>query len=115
MHRKLATEEKLQTKVNPMNILSGRQIAYRIFEHFTLPAAAKEQLDINHLFNLELKNDNLRQFCSKWDEIITQLPHQPDDIWIEPLYKRQLEKSAQFTQVLALYKDRIALKENEPS
>ena len=34
MNRKLATEERLQTKNNPIHILSGRQIAYRIFEHF---------------------------------------------------------------------------------
>ena len=98
-----------------MNILSGRQIAYRIFEYFTLPTAAKEQLDINHLFNLELKNDNLKQFSSKWDEIIIQFPEPPDDNWIEPLYRKQLEKSAQFAQVLALYKDKIALREGKPS
>ena len=65
--RKLSTEERIQTKNNPIDILSGRQIAYRIFEHFTLPAASKEQMDVNHLFNLELKNDNLKQFSSKWD------------------------------------------------
>ena len=49
IHRKLQTEEKIQTKNDPVKILSGRQIAFRIFEHFSLPAASKEHLDINHL------------------------------------------------------------------
>ena len=31
------------------------------------------------------------------------------------MYRKQLEKSAQFAQVLALYKDKIALRENKPS
>ena len=115
MNRKLTTEERIQTKNNPINILSGRQIAYRIFEHFTLPAASKEQMDVNHLFNLELKNDNLKQFSSKWDEIIIQLPEEPPDNWIEPMYKKQLEKSAQFTPFMALYQNRIALQEHKPS
>ena len=103
MNRKLITEEKAQTKNDQMNILTGRQIAYRIFEYFTLPAATKEQLDINHLFNLELKNDNLKQFSSRWDEIIIQLPEAPPDNWIEPMYRKQLEKSAQFAPYMALY------------
>ena len=115
MNRKLATEERLQTKNNPIHILSGRQIAYRIFEHFALPAASKEQLDINHLCNLELKNDNLRQFSTKWDEIIIQLPEEPPDNWIEPMDKKQLEKSAQFAPYMTLYKNRIAMQEDKPS
>ena len=41
INRKLMNEEKLQTKSNPINVLSGRQIAYRIIEHFSLPAAEK--------------------------------------------------------------------------
>ena len=90
IHRKLQTEEKLQTKNDPVKILSGRQIAFRIFEHFSLPAASKEHLDINHLCNLELKNDNLRRFSTEWDEIMAQLPEEPPDNWVEPLYKKQL-------------------------
>ena len=112
MNRKLTTEERIQTKNNPINILSGRQIAYRIFEHFTLPAASKEQMDVNHLYNLELKNDSLRQFSSEWDEIIIQLPEEPPDNWIEPMYKKQLEKSVQLAPSMALYKNRIALQEH---
>merc|ERR1712002_687140 len=115
MNRKLATEERLQTKNNPIRILSGRQIAYRIFEHFALPPASKEQMDINHLCNLEIKNDNLRQFDSKWDEIMIQLPEEPPDNWIESMYKKQLEKSVQFAPYMALYKNRIAMQEAKPS
>ena len=102
MLRKLTTEERTQTKDNPVNVLSGRQIAYRIFEHFSLPAASKEQLDVNHLYTLELKNDNLKQFSSRWDEIIIQLPVEPSDVWVEPMYRKQLEKSVQFSPYLAI-------------
>ena len=115
MLRKLNTEEKAQTKENPVNLLSGRQIAYRIFEYFTLPAASKEQLDVNHLYSLELKNDNLKQFSSRRDEIIIQLPVEPADCWVEPMYRKQLEKSVQFGPCMALYKNRIALQEHKPS
>ena len=72
-------------------------------------------MDVNRLLNLELKNDNLKQFSSKWDEIVIQLPEEPPDNWIEPMYKKQLEKSVQFSQYMALYKNGIAMKEHKPS
>ena len=115
MHRKLMNEERQQTKANPTHLLSGRQIAYRIFEHFSLPPAERESLDVTHLVNLELKNDNLKGFNAKWDEITIQLREEPPEGWLEALYRKQLETSEQFAQILALYKNDISLKRAEPS
>ena len=70
---------------------------------------------MTHLVNLELKNDNLKGFNAKWDEITIQLREEPPEGWLETLYRKQLETSEQFTQILALYKNDISLKRAEPS
>ena len=93
MHKKLLNEEKWQTKADPTRLLSGRQIAFRIFEHFTLPSAEKECLDVTHLVNLELKNDSVKQFNTRWDEITIQIKELPPEGWLEALYRKQLEQS----------------------
>ena len=109
MRRKLLNEERLQTKDNPTHILSGRQIAYRIFEHFTLPPAEKESLDITHLVNLKLRNDNLNVFSAKWDEIVVQLRPPPPDGWLEALFKKAArDKHAIFADVGTLQERHIA-------
>ena len=46
---------------------------------------------------------------------MVQLKEEPPDSWIEPIYKKQLEKSTQFSQYMALYKNGIALNTHKPS
>ena len=115
MHKKLLNEEKWQKKEDPIRILSGRQIAFRIFEHFTLPSAEKECLDVTHLVNLELKNDSVKQFNTRWDEITIQIKELPPEGWLEALNRKQLEQSPQVAQVLALYKNDISQQREKAS
>ena len=98
MERKLIIEDRKQRQNDPLHMLSGRQIAFRIFEHFTLPEAEKGWLDLTHLVNLEMKNDNLRAFVSKWDEILLKIQPEPPDVILEALYK-----NAAGVQSAALY------------
>ena len=114
MHRKLLNEERQQTKTNPIHSLSGRQIAYRMFEHFSLPRAERESLDVIHLVSLELKHDSIILFNAKWDEVTIQLREEPPEGWLEALYRKQLETSAQFSQTLALYKNDFRWREQSP-
>ena len=62
MAQKLNNEEAKYQRIRPDFMLSSRQIAFRIFEHFKLPEQERELLDINALINLELRNDNIKQF-----------------------------------------------------
>ena len=70
---------------------------------------------MTHLVNLELKNDNIKLSNAKWDEIAIQVREESPEGWLEALYRKQLEASTQFSQILALYKNDISLKRAEPS
>ena len=80
MERQLINEDKKQRQNNLLRILSGRQIAFIIFGHFTLPHAERGLMDVTHLANLEVKNDNLKQFDYKWDAILLKIQPEPPDI-----------------------------------
>ena len=48
--KKLQIEERILQQSVPHAMLTGRQVSFRIFEHFKLPAARTAVLNINHLF-----------------------------------------------------------------
>ena len=45
----------------------------------------------------------MQTFVRKWDETIIAMQKQPDEELLENVYFRQLEKSDQFKQLVALY------------
>ena len=57
--------------------LRGRQIAYLIYEFFWVTGANDSVENYADLFTISLRNDDIQEFDSKWDEIIlsmTQIP-----------------------------------------
>ena len=61
--------------------LRGRQIAYLIYEYFWVTGANDSVENYADLFTVALRNDDIQEFDSKWDEILlsmTKIP--PDDI-----------------------------------
>ena len=65
--RKVSLEEKKFQKED--RFLRGRQIAYLIFEYFRVTGANDSVENYADLFTAVLRNDDIQEFDSKWDEI----------------------------------------------
>ena len=59
----------------------GRQIAYMIYEYFRVTGANDSVENYNDLFTVVLRNDDIQEFESKWDEVLLSMTQIPcDDI-----------------------------------
>ena len=60
-------------------------------------------LDFRDLSNVQLKNDNVQTFDTKWNEVLPAITDRPTDSISENLYKMQYEKSEEFQYVLPVH------------
>ena len=102
--KKFLNEERTYQRADPHYMLTGRQIAFRIFEHFQLPETRRKILDVNHLFALKMQRDDLRLYDLQWDEILLKIVPPPPEEILETIYSKQLEQSIQFKDTMNLYK-----------
>ena len=96
--RRISLEEQKAQKED--RFLRGRQIAYFIHEYFRVTGIQDSVENFADLFTISLRNDDIQEFDSKWDEIILsmmKIPH--DDI----LYKLRIRESEKLKTVLELY------------
>ena len=63
-------EQKAQTEDR---FLRGRQIAYLIYEYFRVTAANDSVENFGDRFTIVLRNDDIQEFDSKWDEILLSM------------------------------------------
>ena len=73
--------------------LRGRQIAYLIYEYFRVTGANDFCDNFADLFTDVLRNDDIQEFDSKWDEIISSKTQIPSDDILEGLYKLTIRES----------------------
>ena len=110
--RKVSPEEQKVQKQD--RFLRGRQIAYLIHEFFPVTGANDSVENYADLFTIDLRNDDIQEFDSKWDGIslsVTKIP--PDDI-LEGLYKLRIRESEKFKTVLELHNMEIHQKKAGP-
>ena len=60
--KSLQVEERALQQRASYVMLTGRQIAFRILEHFKLPAGRTKVLTLNHLLALKMQKDDLRLY-----------------------------------------------------
>ena len=92
----------------------GRQIACMIYDYFRVTGARDTVLDYADLFSVTLRNDNVQDFHTRWDEILlstTKIP--PHDV-LESLYKLRIRESDQLKTVLELSDMEIHQKMSRP-
>lgn len=94
-------EDKVAKTTKQM--LKGRQIAWIVFERFKLNEEHGYVLDFEDLFNLELKNNNTRAFLNDWEQVYIGLKEIPPESVLESLFRRQVEKTDDLKELLALY------------
>ena len=78
----------------------GRQIAFMIHDHFRVTGAHDTVLDHADSFSITLRNDNVQEFDTRWDEILLSLTRIPPDDVLESFYNLRIRESEQLKTIL---------------
>ena len=95
--------------------LRGRQIAYMIYDYFWVTGAYDTVLDCADLFSITLRNDNVQEFNSRWDETLLSMTKIPSDDVLESLYTLRIRESDQLKTVPEIYDMEIHQKISLPN
>ncbi len=74
-----------------------------IYKHFKLSDEDGAMIEWDELVNVHLKGDNLQQFQNDWNNMILNVRSLPEEGFLESLFRKQVEKSEQLKNVMALY------------
>ena len=110
--KKVSLEEMKAQKED--RFLRGRQIAYLIYEYFRVTGANDSVENYADLFTIVLRNDDIQDFDSKWDEILLSMAKIPSDDILEGLYKLRIRESEKLKTVLELCNMEIHRKKAGP-
>ena len=99
--RKVSLEEQKAQKED--RFLRGSQIANLIHEYFRVTGANDSVEKYADLFTAILRNDDIQEFDSKWDGILSSMKKNPPDDIMEGLYKLRIRESEKLKTVLELY------------
>ena len=83
--RRISLEEQKAQKQD--RFLRGRQIAYLIYDYFRVTGTHDSVENYADLFTISLRNDDIHEFDSKWDEFLLSMTQIPSDDILESLYK----------------------------
>ena len=110
--KKVSLEEQKAQKQD--RFLRGRQIACLIYEYFRVTGANDSVENYADLFTIVLRNDDIQECDSKWDEILLSVTQIPSDEILERLYKLRIRGSEKLKTVLELYNMEIHQKKAGP-
>ena len=74
-----------------------------IYDCFRVTGAHDTVLDYADLFSVTLRNDDVQDLDTRWDEIQLSMTKIPTDDVLESLYKMRIRESDQLKTVLELY------------
>ena len=110
--RRIGLEEQKAQKQD--RFLRGRQIAYLTYDYFRVIGVHDSVENYADLFTTVLRNDDIKEFDSKWDGILLSMTKIPHDYILEGLYKLRLRESEKLKTVLELYDLETHQKKLEP-
>ena len=99
--KKVSLEEKKGPKED--RFLRRRQIAFMTYDYFRVTGAHDTVLDYADLFSVTLRDDNVQEFDTRWDEVSLSVSKTLSDDVLEGLYTYRIRESAQLKTVLELY------------
>ena len=76
---------------------------YMIYDHFQETGAYDAAQGLSDLFNIYLQNDDVQDFDTRWDQILSGTAEMPPENVFEGLYQKKLQISEQLQTVLAMY------------
>ena len=85
-----------------------------IYEYFWVTGAHDSVENYADLFTVALRNDDIQEFDSKWDEIQLTMTQIPSDDILDGLYKLRIRESEKLKTVLELYDLEIHQKKAGP-
>ena len=109
----LSLEEQKSKKEDPF--LRGRQIAFMIYDYFRVTGAHDTVLYYDDSFSVTLRDDNVQEFDTRWDEVLLSMSKIPSDDILESLYNLRTRKTEQLKTVLELYEVEILQNISMPS
>ena len=99
--RRISLEEQKAQKEDWF--LRGRQIAHLIYDYFRVTGIHDSVENDADLFTIALRNDDIQDFDSKWDDILLSMTKIPHDDILEGLYKLRIRGSEKLKTVLELW------------
>ena len=70
-------------------------------------------LDITDLSEVQLENDNVQAFDTKWDDVLSAYTERPTDSMLVSLYKMQVQKSDELKYLLQVYAQETTLGDDD--
>ena len=64
-------------------------------------------LEWGELLSVHLRGGNLQQFENDWNNTILNIRELPDEVFLETLFRKQLDKSEQLKNAMALYQQEV--------
>ena len=101
LQEKVSLEEMKAQKED--RFLRWRQIAFLIYEYFRVTGTNDSVENYADLRTVVLRNDDIQEFDSKWDEILLSMTQIPSDDILDGLCKLRMRESAKLKTVLELY------------
>ena len=74
--QKVSLEEQKAQKED--RFLRGRQIAFMIYDYFRVTGSHDTVLDNADLFSITLRDDNVHEFDTRWDEVLLSMRRFPE-------------------------------------
>ena len=74
--------------------LNGRQVLWLIYQRYRVSRTASVNMTREHLYKIELKNDNLPQFINDWNELMTNIVEHIDEGTLAYHFRKQIDKSS---------------------
>ena len=74
---------------------------------FRVTGAHDTVLEYADLISITLRNDNVQDFDTSWDEVLLSMTKIPSDDVLESLYRLRIRESDQLKTVLVLYEMKI--------
>ena len=99
--RKVSLEEQKAQKED--RFLRGRRSAFLIYEYFRVTGANVSVENHADLNTVVLRNVDMQEFDSEWDEILLSMTQIPSDDILEELYELRIRECEKLKTVLALY------------
>ena len=86
-----------------------------IYDNFRATGAHDTVLDYADLLSVSLRNDDVPDFDTRWDEVLLSTSKIPPDDVLENLYKLRIRESAQLRTILEFYDMEIHQKISMPN
>ena len=97
------TDTFKEREANAGRPVRGRQVLFRLNDHFATNALHGSVYDLEDLLAITLANENLVVFLSNWQTVLSGIQKAPDETFLEPLFHRQVKKCKALQHDINIY------------